>query len=104
METDVITIQEEIFRTACVTRTCPKCTNEQSRGYVVGPQWEPTSQGLVYTAKCVNCGWRANSTQLVIDHNMPTHQLSEHVQSMKRLTRNREYVRITRDLSKYTWG
>ena len=98
----MITQQEEIFRTACTTRSCPKCMNEQSRGYVVGPQWEPTTQGLVYTAKCVNCGWRGNSTQLVIDHAMSEHQLTTHVQTMKRLTRNREYVKV--NLSKYTFN
>ena len=99
MEAD-IQAREVIFQHACTSQTCPKCL-----GFVVGPQWEPTTQGLVYTGHCVNCGWRGNSNRLVVDYSMPEEQLPDHVQTMKRLTRQREIVRMPRlDLSRYEFG
>jgi len=91
---------EHLFDEACRTGKCPKCC-----GCVIGPQWEVTNQGKVYTIHCVNCGWRDNSKDYVIDYSMPSKELPAHITKMKRLTRNTEVIKVRKlDLSHYNWG
>jgi hypothetical protein len=92
---------ETIFQEACQTHKCPKCT-----GFVAGPLWDGTLQGKVYTAYCVNCGWRENSELYFIDYSMDKTKLPGHIQQMKRATRGIEVIRIQKrkPLSQYDWG
>lgn len=88
---------QHLFDEAVKTHQCPKCC-----GYIIGPQWEGTAQGKVYTIHCVNCGWRDNSRDYVIDYSMPSKELPGHITKMKSATRGMDIIKVRKlDVSRY---